>query len=175
MDNPWNRVAPSPTPRCCSCWKRGAFGLPSTKVANFTFTYTYCISLLFLLCFHVTYALYSVAYYQFLFWYKWVLWLDFVLLLKEIQFLLRFLFLSHVHVFSCEFVYVIFGVKDSFFQIHPLFIQRMVQSILLGLLLRYLFLWWDVFYRTWFRIVFLNLWGTLSNFFFHFCDIFQFS
>ena len=35
--NPGNGVAPSPTPRCSSCWK----GSPSTNVANITFTYIY--------------------------------------------------------------------------------------------------------------------------------------
>ena len=36
--NPGNRVAPSPTPRC-SCYWKGAYGLSSTMVANFSFTY----------------------------------------------------------------------------------------------------------------------------------------
>ena len=35
-NNPWKKVAPSPTPRCSSYWK-GSFWSPSTTVANFTF------------------------------------------------------------------------------------------------------------------------------------------
>ena len=38
--NPGKGVAPFPTPRCGSYWK-GAFGSPSTKVANFTNLYIY--------------------------------------------------------------------------------------------------------------------------------------
>ena len=37
--NPGNGVTTSPTSRCCSCWKKGTFGSPSTMVTNLLYFY----------------------------------------------------------------------------------------------------------------------------------------
>ena len=47
---------------------------------------------------HIIYICYFVVSYLFLPWYSWFLWRCSVLLLEEI----KFLFLSHVQIFSCE-------------------------------------------------------------------------
>ena len=57
--------------------------------------------------------------------------------------------------FPC-FFYLFVGCFLFFFF---LFFLRMVQSILQGGMLRYVFLWWNFCCRVWFRDVFLFFWG----------------
>ena len=71
----------------------------------------------------------------FLLWYSWSLWRCFVLLFEEIQFLLKFPFLCHVQVFSCE-ISPISRIKRLYcFSSHFCFLVIVVPLVLVTLVL----------------------------------------